>query len=370
MSETYDAIVIGLGGFGSSTLYELAKRGMKVLGIDQFGIAHDQGSSHGETRIIRRAYFEHPDYVPLLDHTYRMWRELEDESGRDLMNLCGLVLSGPSDGEAVPGVVLAKEQHGIAVESLDRKDAAEQFPRIRFPEDHTILRESDAGYLRVDDCVQTHCDLAAARGATIRSHEKVVDWSATDAGVTVTTEASSYLAGKLVVACGAWSVQVLKALGISLTILRKSVFWFPKTVANSQPWPVFYIEDQGRSFYGLPGLDEASVKVAEHSGGDTVADPTNVVRDVNTTERDAVSNFITTTLSGLQTQPAAHSVCMYCMSPDGHFIVDQHPGHKNVVIAAGFSGHGFKFTPVIGSAIADLIDSGRTDLPIGFLGLR
>lgn len=365
MSETFDVIVIGLGGFGSASLYSLAKRGARVLGIEQFGLGHDRGSSHGETRIIRRAYFEHPDYVPLLDHTYQLWRELERESSCDLMDLCGLVLSGPADGEAVPGVLLARELHGVNIETLQHTDAAARFPQIRFPKHHTILAEPDAGYLKVDDCVRTHCDQATKHGAVIKVNEPVVSWRAEHGSVVVRTETGSYSAGKLVIAGGAWSGQLLSGVRLELRIVQKSVFWFQMKLSSS--WPVFYFEDGPKSFYGLPGLDGSTIKIAEHSGGEVIKDPRLASREGRLAELDAVRRFASSSLSNLEAEPIRQGRCIYTLSPDGHFVVDRHPQHTNVFLAAGFSGHGFKFTPVIGNAIADLALSGSTDLPIGFL---
>ena len=369
MAESFDVIVIGLGGFGSSTLYELAKRGVRAVGIDQFDIGHCLGSSHGETRIIRRAYFEHPDYVPLLNHTYDMWKELESESGKALMNLTGLVLSGSADGEAVSGVRKAQELHDVRIENLTHADAADRFPQIRFPEHHTILFEDNAGYLRVDDCVRTHIQQAISQGATVRARERVVGWEAAGDSVTVRTEKQEYSAARLVVAAGAWAERLLDGFGLSLSVIRKPTFWFP-TEGSAADWPIFYYEEAGRSFYGLPGLDGTSIKVAEHSGGEPVQNPTNLPREQRASEHADIASFVTESLIGVEPVASNHSVCMYTMSQDGHFIVDQHPSHGNVTIAAGFSGHGFKFTPVIGRALADLAMQGESDLPIEFLRLN
>lgn len=371
MAETYDVIVVGLGGFGSATAYQLAKRGAKVLGLEQFELAHACGSSHGETRIIRRAYFEHPDYVPLLNYTYDMWRELESESGRELMNLCGLVLAGPADGEAVPGVLLAKETYNVRINVLEHADASRRYPQFRFERRHTILEEQDAGYLRVDDCVEAHLDEARKLGAILCGGEAVQSWSSDGRRVVVKTDKGSYDAANLVIAGGAWSTALLGEFAPDLTVIRKPVFWFPKTNAAAAEWPVFYFEnDGGRSFYGLPGLSGADVKVAEHSGGDDVPNPTEVPREMMAAEHADVSGFAQSVLCGLEPGASNHSVCMYVMSTDGHFIVDRHPEFGNVCIGAGFSGHGYKFTPIIGRALSELVLSGATELPVGFLGLH
>lgn len=371
MTRTCDAIVLGLGGFGSAALYELARRGLNVVGIEQFKAGHERGSSHGETRIIRRAYFEHPDYIPLLDHTYRLWHELEEESGQSLMELCGLVLSGPPEGEAVSGVRLAQREHQVEIEELDRTTAGDQFPQIRFPDGHVILSETEAGYLRVDDCVRVHLEQAQRHGAHVRDEERVTGWTADSGGVRVQTEHDTYSAGRLVVATGAWSQQHLPGIVPPLKVIRKPVVWFP-LAGPAGKWPVFYVEEteSRRSFYGLPGLDGNTLKVAEHSGGDEVTDPGSVDRNLAPVESAALQDFVSGRLRGVGTTVSRHSVCMYTMTPDGHFLVDTHPELPEVTLAAGFSGHGFKFTPVIGQALADLVMDGRTSLPVGFLSLE
>ncbi len=369
MTQVYDAIVVGVGGFGSATACELTARGLRVLGLEQFDLCHDRGSSHGETRIIRRAYFEHPDYVPLLDETYQRWEDLQQATGRSLLHRTGLVLSGPRDGEAVPGVLLARSLHHVKIEELDLRSATEMFPGLRFPPDTTILFEPDAGYLRVDECVRTFCDESRRYGATLHSGERVEGWSALPGSVRVRTAAADYEAKALVLTAGAWSPQLMPWLQPRLQVLRKTVFWF-RIERNVPASLVFYFESaDGRSFYGLPGLQSGTVKVGEHSGGRTVEDPSSVDRRLSADDTAAVSEFVASTLRGVAPQPLRGSVCLYSMSPDGHFFVDQHPDHANVILAAGFSGHGFKFTPVIAAAIADLVTDGRTSLPIAFLGL-
>lgn len=372
MTPQFDCIVLGVGGFGSAALSYLARRGARVLGIEQFTAAHDRGSSHGQTRIIRRAYFEHPDYVPLVDRSFALWRELEQATGRALYTQTGLVLAGPPLGEAVKGTLHAAQQHGLDIRELSRDEARGRFPVLRFLDNQVVLYEPDAGYLRVEACVQAHIDAAVAAGAEIHFEETARDWAARDGAVTVTTDRATYKADTLIVAAGAWSSRVLADLGLPLTVRRKVQFWHPVHpghIAEHARSPVFYFELPHGAFYGFPCVDGANVKLAEHSGGIVVDDPSQLDRDYHADDVAPLENFVRCSLPHVAGKPQGHSVCMYTMSPDGHFIVDRHPHQQNVILAAGFSGHGFKFTPVIGQALADLALDGRTDLPIAFLGL-
>lgn len=372
-TPNYDCIVLGVGGFGSAAACHLARRGARVLGIEQFTAAHELGSSHGQTRIIRRAYFEHPDYVPLVDRSLTLWRELEQATGRALYTRTGLVLAGPALGEAVKGTLYAAQQHGLDICELSRDDARARFPMLRFLDNQVVLYEPDAGYLRVEACVQAHLDAAVAARAVIHFEETAHSWTTRNGSVVVTTDRATYEATTLIVSAGAWTLEVLVDLGVSLTVRRKVQFWHPVHPGHVAPHtrsPVFYFELPHGAFYGFPCVDGATVKLAEHSGGLVVDDPSRLDRDCHAADVAPLENFVRCALPHVAGKPQRHSVCMYTMSPDGHFIVDRHPRHQNVLIAAGFSGHGFKFTSVIGQALADLALDGRTDLPIGFLSLN
>jgi len=369
----HDCIVLGVGGFGSGTLYHLARRGARVLGIEQFGIAHDRGSSHGETRIIRKAYFEHPDYVPLLLRAYELWRTLADECGRELYRETGLLLCGAESGTAISGARLAAERHRLRLDSLDEQEASRSFPGFRFPEGSSIVFEPEAGALAVEECVRAHIQGAIAHGAEFKSNERVIDWSATDSHVEVRTDRGTYRAASLVITAGPWAGSVIRELGVPLEVARKITFWYPfagETDRNADVQrPVFFYDLPEGEFYGLPGADGASMKVAEHTGGSAVTDPTQVNRECLADDAPPVNRFVERCLPGVRPEPLRHSVCMYTRTPDCHFLVDRHPGHANVFLGAGFSGHGFKFTSVIGEALAELALEGRTDKPIRFLGL-
>ena len=372
MPETFDCIVLGVGGFGSGALYHLARRGARVLGIEQYGVAHDRGSSHGETRIIRKAYFEHPDYVPLLLRAYDLWRELEAESGRDLMRLRGLMLAGLPEGEAIAGARLSARQHGLQIEDLTATDAAARWPGFRFPEEFAVVFEADAGYLAVEECVRTHVERAVARGAVVRTGETVTGWTDDGRTVRVTTDRGKYESLRLVVAAGAWAGRLLRDLSVPLSVVRKPVFWHSSPTADydaSRGTPAFYLDTPEGAFYGFPRLDGQTVKVAEHTGGDAVQDPGRLDRVTTDADHSRVRAFVERMMPQLDPRPVRSSVCMYTLTPDRHFLIDRHPRHPNVVFGAGFSGHGFKFTSVLGAALAELALDGRTELPVQFLSV-
>ncbi|MFN0052661.1 MAG: N-methyl-L-tryptophan oxidase, partial [Planctomycetales bacterium] len=281
MPSGFDVIVLGVGGFGSGTLYHLARRGARVLGIEQFGVAHDRGSSHGQTRIIRQAYFEHPDYVPLLRRAYDLWHALEQETGRTLFHQVGLFLAGAPDAEAIHGTQLAAQTHQLPLERLDALQARNRFPGYRFPEDWAVLFERQAGYLAVEACVQAHVDAALAHGAQLLTGETVRGIEPTNDGVRVRTDRETYDAGRLVVTAGPWAARLLAEVGTTagwsdcLRVVRKPVFWFPAGAEFdvAQGNSTFFFETAAGQFYGFPRLDGRSIKVAEHTQGDAVDDP-------------------------------------------------------------------------------------------------
>lgn len=372
MPETFDCIVLGVGGFGSSALYHLARRGIRAVGLERFGVAHDRGSSHGETRIIRQAYFEHPDYVPLLLRAYELWRELETETGRSLFHQVGMFAAGPLEGETVSGTLLAARTHGLAVDRFTAREAQSRFRGYRIPEEFTVVFEAKAGYLDVEPCVAAHIDAACSNGATLRTDETVLDWSVDGGTVRVRTDRGEYAAAKLIVTAGPWAGRMLADLGLPLTVVRKPLFWFPASdaaydVASGNS--TFFFEMPTGQFYGFPRIDGRTVKVAEHTGGDVVPDPLTVDRGVRDDDLARLVPFLKQCMPGLATVPVRHAVCMYTKTPDCHFLIDKHPQHAHVVFGAGFSGHGFKFTTVIGEVLADLAMTGSTSQPVGFLSL-
>lgn len=379
---TYDAIVLGAGGVGSAAMWQLARRGLRVLGIDRFAPPHSEGSSHGQTRIIRQAYFEHADYVPLLLESYRVWEELEELSGQRLKIETGLLEVGPRDGIVVPGVLTAARQHGLAVEELAAAEIVSRWPAFRLPEEAAMQKlagvfEPRAGYLKVEECVAACLAEAKRHGAELLPNVEVHDWHAGE-DILVRTAAGDFRANRLVITAGAWAGPLLHNLGVPLEVRRKPLMWYEPRDASANAaaltsaangFPCFLFELPHGIFYGFPAVDGRGLKAAEHSGGAAIADPRAVDRRLHATDHERVDEFLNAHIPSVRTPCREHAVCLYTMSPDEHFIVDRHPDDPRIVFAAGLSGHGFKFTPVLGQALADLASDILPNSAASFLSL-
>ena len=354
--QTFDVIVVGTGGMGTAAACQIARRGGRVLGLDRFPPAHDRGSSHGQTRLIRQAYYEHPDYVPLLLRAYESWRDLEQAAGRRLLVESGLVMAGPETRAVVPGALASARIHALAVETLSPDEAAARWPPFRVPDDWRVVFEPRGGYLFVEDSVQAHADVATAHGAILRSGVAVHDWRLVGHDVVVDTDAGRFAAARLVLCPGPWAGGLLKLPQVPLTVLRKSLFWYEPPADRVARFgagglPCFAFDTPAGFFYGFPRLDGRGVKLAEHTGGHPVTDPLAVDRSVDPGEQARVEDFIAAHLPALGHHRRDHATCLYTMSPDHHFVLGLHPDHPEVVVAAGLSGHGFKFASVVGEVL-------------------
>ncbi|MFO0675879.1 MAG: N-methyl-L-tryptophan oxidase [Polyangiaceae bacterium] len=359
-SGTYDVAVVGLGAMGTAAAFHLASRGTKVLGLERFGLAHDRGSAHGETRLIRKAYFESPAYVPLLERSYTLWDELGERVKETLFSRSGLVLLG-RDGAKTTRARDVAATHGIPVETLSARDVHRRFPPIHVGDDVTGLFEPDAGYLAVEACVRAHANLATSFGADLRWNEPLREWSAEKGTIRLVTETGTYEAKRLVLAAGAWSGDVLRSLGLPLRVARVVQHWFyaGPEFEGEAGMPSYAFDMDGTFVYGFPRIGGA-IKVAEHASHDTVPHADVVVREVRPSESAIVSRFVATYLPTADAGPHRSKTCLYTMTPDEHFVVDLHPDVPGVTFAAGFSGHGFKFASVMGEILADLALDGRT----------
>ncbi|MEU3474874.1 N-methyl-L-tryptophan oxidase [Rhodococcus sp. NPDC006774] len=366
---TYDVIVLGIGGMGSAAACHLARRGQRVLGIDQFGPAHALGSSHGGSRIYRQSYFEDPAYVPLLLRAYELWHDLASDSGRDVFTETGGLYVGRPDGLTFGGSLLASEKWGLKHDVLDPAEAQRRFPTVRLQPDEFALFEEKAGIARPETTVAAHLDLAEAAGAELRYDEKVLGWESTDSSVTVTTVAGTYTAGALVISPGAWAPKLLAEIGVPMVVERQVMHWITpqsgEAAFDSSHHPVYICGDGPDQIYGFPAIDGegGGVKISFFRAG-TPCDPDTIDRTVHPEEIARLQQRIVTTFPALSGPHQDAKTCMYTTTPDEHFVVAKHPDHANVTVACGFSGHGFKFVPVIGEVLADLAIDGETKHPI------
>ena len=369
----YDLAVIGCGGIGSAVLYHAANQGAKVIGLEQFEPVHNRGSSHGHTRIIRQAYFEHPNYVPLLLEAYQLWAELEQVAGERLYIETGLLQVGPADGIVVPGVLRSAIEHQLPIDRLTSAEATERFPMFRLPEDHIAAFEHRAGYLYVEKCVEAHLKAAQLQGAEFRHHHRVISYRSEGSGYCITTDQGDILAQRVVISMGAWLPSWLDAQWMPLQVLRKHLHWYESSdtrVFQSAGCPLFFFENQVGCFYGFPAIDsEWGLKVAEHSGGEAIKDPGALDRAKDPIDQDRIDKFVQSYFHGSHRRQR-HDVCMYTMTSDHHFIIDQHPQHDGILIAGGFSGHGFKFASVLGKQLALQSLTGKNDHRLDFLKRR
>lgn len=374
MQSRYDVIVIGVGTMGAAACAELARRGKRVLGIERFDVPHGMGAHHGHSRMFRLAYFEHPDYVPLLRRALEGWNALNAASPLRPFTMTGGLYAGPAGCETVERSAEAAREHGIEHRLLTRGEAMREFPHFTLPDGYAGMYEPTVGFVVPEHAVAAMATLALERGAEIRARERVVSWEASDAGVVVRTDRAKYRAGSLVITSGAWTSRVVGDLGVPLRVTRQVLGWVwpeePEAYALGR-FPCWAIEDEAKSvFYGFPMLpSNPGLKVARHVPG-READPETLDRAGATREdeedfREGIRRY----LPRADGPTMAMAVCMYTNSPDSHFIIDRHPKHRNVAIACGFSGHGFKFAPVVGEILADLAIEGKTALPAEFLGL-
>ncbi|MDQ6690317.1 MAG: N-methyl-L-tryptophan oxidase [Gemmatimonadota bacterium] len=364
IDRRYDAIVVGLGAMGSATVCRLALRGWDVLGLEQFSPGHQRGSSHGDSRIIRETYFEHPLYVPLVQRAHRLWRELEEISGASLMTIVGGIMIGPPDGMVVSGTLRSVAEHDLPHELLSADATRERFPAFDLPDDVVAIFDPRAGFLDPDACNRAHVAVARRAGAEARFNEPVLRWSPDGAGVRVTTPSGTYLADRLVLAGGAWNAELLDDLRLPLTVERQSVFWFaPESqndVYDSARFPIYAYEYRpGSICYGFPRLPRG-IKASVMHAGEISQHPDAVRRTIEDGEAESLRVALRPVLPGLARAPVLESgVCIFTNTPDHHFIVDFHPEYPQVLVSSACSGHGFKFASAVGEAQADLLTDGR-----------
>lgn len=377
---TFDVIVLGVGSMGSSTCYHLAKKGYKVLGLEQFDIPHEQGSHSGQSRIIRKAYGEASDYVPLLERAYENWKTLESETGSQVYYKTGLVYFGAANDLFLETVKQSSSKYKIPVNKLTVKECDQKYPQFKLPTDFQILEEPDAGLLTPERSILLFAQQAILQGAVIRTKEEVLEWKRENGTVTVKTNRGTYQASKLVITAGPWAGKMIPELAPKLQITRQALAWVkPKKWDDFilGKFPCWLLENNEYTFYGFPILPVGNfggplgLKLALHYPGGDVTDPNTVNRNTKESDENILIQFLNQFIPGGYENTLMMKTCLYTNSPDQNFILDYLPGFdKDVAFAAGFSGHGFKFASVIGEIMADLAIDGSTHLPIDFLSAQ
>lgn len=365
-----DVIVIGLGAMGSAAAANLAARGHRVRAFDRFTPPHAHGSSHGHSRIFRQAYWEDIRYVPLLFRARELWHVLERDSGKQLLHVTGGLMISPPNGQLAHRSAESARQFDLPHQVLSARELMQRWPVFRVDGDHIALFEHNAGYLVPELCIEQQLAQAAHSGAELHFNEPVLDWTASPSGtVAVRTERGNYESGHLVITTGPWAPQTLADLVLPLRVTRQSVFWFepPEPIEQFRSLPIYLFEssDSAPVLYGFPliGPSAEGVKAAFH-GSTEFCTPESVRREIRPEEELSMRARLANTLPSLAGRLLRAETCLYTMTPDENFILGAHPLHPSVFLAAGFSGHGFKFALVIGEVLADLVTDRRPSFDI------
>jgi sarcosine oxidase len=373
-AERYDAIVIGLGGMGSATAFHLARRGRRVLGLEQYGLLHDRGSSHGLTRIIRLAYHEHPSYVPLLRRAYELWHELEQLSGERLLITTGSIEGGPEDGPLFQGALEAARIHDLPHEVLDVAELRRRFPAYGDfePSTHVVL-QPDGGFLLAERTLLAHINQAVRHGAELHFHEPVLDWEPTaDGGVRVASARATYEADRLVICAGPWAGRLVPRIAPLAVPERQVLAWLQPTrpeLFAPDRFPVFVLDVEDGNYYGFPEHDVPGFKFGRYHHLREPMDPDDPDRATHPEDEAILRAFAARYFPGGAGPTILLKACIFTNSPDEHFVIDRLPDASQVSIAAGFSGHGYKFCSLVGEVMADLALDGATSHDIGLFSL-
>lgn len=378
MANPYAVIVVGLGAMGSAALYQLARRGVKTLGIDRFHPPHDLGSSHGDTRITRLALGEGAQYVQFARRSHQTWRELESATGRSLLRCVGGLIYGSTTGRArahgasdfLQATIDVARLHGIRHEVLGASALGDRFPQFKWRGDEFGYFEYDAGFLHPEACIAAQLEQATRLGATIQTGEQMIKWRTQASGVEVTTDRGHYEAEHLIVCAGAWLPGLIPQLAARTSIFRQVLFWFqpdgPQDIFTPDRMPVYIrVPDEGTAmFYGFPAIDglEGGFKMAGEQFDRTCA-PDGINREVGTEEMAAMHAVASPHLR-MSSRCRRTAVCKYTVTPDYHFVIDHAPDTDRVWFASACSGHGFKHSAAVGEALAEMTTERRTQFDL------
>jgi sarcosine oxidase len=370
--KSFDTIVIGVGGMGSAALWHLARRGQKVLGIERFDLGHGMGSSHGLNRIIRLAYFEHPNYVPLLRRAYELWRETERLAGEQLLFVTGGIDAGVGGSRIVQGALTTCREHGLAHEVLTARETTQRFPGYKLPDDYEVVYQPDAGFVASERAILAHASLAVAAGAQIHGREKVLAIEPGNGRVAVVTDQGRYEAGRVVVSAGAWISDLIPALETKAVPERQALGWFlPQKPELFSPnvFPVSNIDSAVGHFYQFPAWGIPGFKIGLYHHLHETGHADDLSREPNAVDEEALRRGIRHMFPDADGPTLRLATCLFTNTPDEHFVIDTLPGAPEVVVASPCSGHGYKFASVIGEALADLATKGESRLDLSLFDI-
>ncbi len=368
----YDLIVIGCGGIGSATLFSAATAGLKTLCLEQYVPGHIHGGTHGETRAFRKAYYEHPSYIPLLQSAYSSWKKLSANAEQPLFVENGIVEIADSHHKVLSSATTSAQQYQLPCERLTAGQISQRFPGFRVTESMAGVFQPEAGFLYVDKSMRFFVKEALRHGATINSQEKVMDIVVEpDKSVKVITQKSTYYTESLIITVGAWTTELLSSLSLPIQVVQKKLVWFPvekSTYEFERASPCFAYHLNEGLFYGFPSID-GQIKVARHSGGLLLSHPSASTDDASNEEAVAIEQFAQSYLLNVNGSQVLQKSCLYDSTSDNQFIIDLHPQHSQIAFAAGLSGHAYKMSNVLGDVLVDLVTKGSTQFDISFLSL-
>ena len=369
----YDVAVLGVGGMGSAAAWQLAKRGLTVVAVEQFDPGHDRGSSHGLSRIIRLAYFEHPSYVPLLRRAFELWAELERESGEKLLHVTGGLDAGMPGSRVLEGSMESCRVHGLRHEVLSADDVNSRFPGYRLPTGFSAVLQPDAGFLEPEKCIRAASDLALGTSASVITGQRVNGWTRNNDGVSLLLESTEVRARQLVITAGAWTPKLVPSLAPLLRPERQVVAWFSvnnNTAFAPERFPIFVLQTADGYFYGFPQHGVPGFKIGKYHHRAELVDPDGMNRLVDADDEAVLRKCVTSIFPDADGPVVRSSTCIFTNTPDEHFIIDRLPEAPEVLLVSACSGHGFKFCSVVGEVVADLVTQGGTRHDLSLFSLK
>lgn len=371
--RSYDAIVIGIGGMGSAALWQLARRGQTVLGIERFDLGHSLGSSHGLNRIIRLAYFEHPNYVPLLRRAYELWREAEQLTKEQLLFVTGGIDAGVDESRIVQGALAACREHDLPHEVLTAQETRQRFPGYGLPDNYRVVYQPDAGFVASERAILAHASLAVSAGAELHAREKVLDIEPGNGRVVVTTDQGRYEAGRVIVSAGGWISDLIPALKTKAVPERQVLGWFlphKPELFRPEVFPVSNILSEVGHFYQFPSWGIPGFKIGLYHHFHETGHADALSREPTPADEEALRKGIRHMFPDADGPTLRLAACLFTNTPDEHFVIDTLPGAPEVIVASPCSGHGFKFASVVGEVLADLATNGRSQLDLSLFAMK